>query len=133
MLFFFNNTWSTEIYPLSLHDALPISSPRTRARRGGVPVNRSTGKERTISAVHTTARRTPSSIGGASTATQNRPSGRLASRKPVAPITPAGDGGRKGPTEPWSGSVLGPAAVGADTRCNLSRAWGIAATLPPII
>src|ERR1019366_10603567 len=29
--FFFNDTATTEIYPLSLHDALPISSPRVRA------------------------------------------------------------------------------------------------------
>src|SRR3712207_6930687 len=28
MLFFFNNTATTEIYPLSLHDALPISPRR---------------------------------------------------------------------------------------------------------
>src|SRR3712207_7544133 len=34
--FFFNDTATTEIYPLSLHDALPISAPprRTRGRRG---------------------------------------------------------------------------------------------------
>src|SRR4029450_14153835 len=37
--FFFNDTATTEIYPLSLHDALPISnpapcSPSTSARRG---------------------------------------------------------------------------------------------------
>src|SRR2546430_17099126 len=33
LFFFFNDTATTEIYPLSLHDALPISSgaPRTRA------------------------------------------------------------------------------------------------------
>src|SRR5438874_13822663 len=35
--FFFNDTATTEIYTLSLHDALPISvveeSPRTKARR----------------------------------------------------------------------------------------------------
>src|SRR5437016_10030412 len=30
--FFFNDTATTEIYTLSLHDALPISSPRTCAR-----------------------------------------------------------------------------------------------------
>src|SRR5256886_7257664 len=29
--FFFNDTATTEIYPLSLHDALPISSRRRRA------------------------------------------------------------------------------------------------------
>src|SRR3712207_7144610 len=33
-LFFFNDTATTEIYTLSLHDALPIS-PRERARWGG--------------------------------------------------------------------------------------------------
>src|SRR2546430_9018961 len=41
LLFFFNDTATTEIYTLSLHDALPISSPirrrgafeRTRSRR----------------------------------------------------------------------------------------------------
>src|SRR2546422_8962731 len=39
--FFFNDTATTEIYTLSLHDALPISSsasgarPRDRLRRGG--------------------------------------------------------------------------------------------------
>src|SRR2546425_3836891 len=31
--FFFNDTATTEIYTLSLHDALPISSPRRRRRR----------------------------------------------------------------------------------------------------
>src|SRR2546430_12195818 len=31
--FFFNDTATTEIYPLSLHDALPISSKRPSARR----------------------------------------------------------------------------------------------------
>src|SRR5438034_3159580 len=30
-LFFFNDTPTTEIYTLSLHDALPICSPRSRA------------------------------------------------------------------------------------------------------
>src|SRR3712207_6863452 len=33
-LFFFNDTATTEIYTLSLHDALPISAP-PRARRDG--------------------------------------------------------------------------------------------------
>src|SRR2546425_8493496 len=31
--FFFNDTATTEIYTLSLHDALPISSPRTSDSR----------------------------------------------------------------------------------------------------
>src|SRR6266496_6707996 len=30
LFFFFNDTATTEIYTLSLHDALPISSPRVR-------------------------------------------------------------------------------------------------------
>src|SRR3712207_7080141 len=39
-LFFFNDTATTEIYTLSLHDALPISSPPSRPRAGG-PAGRS--------------------------------------------------------------------------------------------
>src|SRR3712207_7277037 len=38
MSFFFNDTATTEIYTLSLHDALPISArqqPRAQARGGG--------------------------------------------------------------------------------------------------
>ena len=34
VFFFFNDTATTEIYTLSLHDALPISSPRTGKLRG---------------------------------------------------------------------------------------------------
>src|SRR2546429_1376725 len=33
MFFFFNDTATTEIYTLSLHDALPISAPLTAAGR----------------------------------------------------------------------------------------------------
>src|SRR2546430_9881736 len=33
LFFFFNDTATTEIYPLSLHDALPISQLVTRVRR----------------------------------------------------------------------------------------------------
>src|SRR3712207_8282700 len=43
MFFFFNDTATTEIYTLSLHDALPISRApprRARARRGGRAVDR---------------------------------------------------------------------------------------------
>src|SRR3712207_9412164 len=36
VLFFFNDTATTEIYTLSLHDALPISRPEPRPRRAGV-------------------------------------------------------------------------------------------------
>src|SRR3989304_5713201 len=45
-LFFFNDTATTEIYTLSLHDALPIcsrrSAPRTRGARTGWPTGRRT-------------------------------------------------------------------------------------------
>src|SRR3712207_7337171 len=34
MFFFFNDTATTEIYTLSLHDALPISAPRGSAASG---------------------------------------------------------------------------------------------------
>src|SRR3712207_8350378 len=34
MFFFFNDTATTEIYTLSLHDALPISASRRASRRG---------------------------------------------------------------------------------------------------
>src|SRR2546422_1998208 len=36
--FFFNDTATTEIYTLSLHDALPISVPAADSRRDGAPV-----------------------------------------------------------------------------------------------
>src|SRR2546422_1443423 len=51
--FFFNDTATTEIYPLSLHDALPISTPACAAAAGGpssagpLPLNNAT---RTIAA-----------------------------------------------------------------------------------
>src|SRR5690348_18120135 len=35
LFFFFNDTATTEIYTLSLHDALPISCPGRRPRRSG--------------------------------------------------------------------------------------------------
>src|SRR5438876_2135729 len=40
--FFFNDTAPTEIYTLSLHDALPISQIRELGARGGVALNPST-------------------------------------------------------------------------------------------
>src|SRR5271163_5036946 len=38
--FFFNDTATTEIYTLSLHDALPISTPPPRSRRSRLPPTR---------------------------------------------------------------------------------------------
>src|SRR2546425_10691164 len=46
-LFFFNDTATTEIYTLSLHDALPISSSATGSRRASctvAPGRRSTSR-----------------------------------------------------------------------------------------
>src|SRR6266478_9783659 len=54
--FFFNDTATTEIYTLSLHDALPISSGLARSRScRGRPSRRSaaTGHRRTRSEEHT--------------------------------------------------------------------------------
>src|SRR2546422_5270774 len=43
---FFNDTATTEIYTLSLHDALPIYGPRGGGRRGGDGRSRCRGGER---------------------------------------------------------------------------------------
>src|SRR5688572_31534930 len=45
--FFFNDTATTEIYTLSLHDALPISPQTPRCSEKGLPVNRHTSSART--------------------------------------------------------------------------------------
>src|SRR2546421_6885114 len=42
--FFFTDTATTEIYPLSLHDALPISSARATAQRCCSPPDSSAGR-----------------------------------------------------------------------------------------
>src|SRR3712207_8433885 len=43
VLFFFNDTATTEIYTLSLHDALPISSARASPTRFRIPPDSSAG------------------------------------------------------------------------------------------
>src|SRR5256885_11018417 len=51
--FFFNDTATTEIYPLSLHDALPISQPihrlpsTSRRKPSGVPPGSARSEEHT--------------------------------------------------------------------------------------
>src|SRR5260370_21128471 len=60
-LFFFNDTATTEIYPLSLHDALPISSPSPptiQAPPSPIP-RRSTPAPSPTPTRPTTPRRTP--------------------------------------------------------------------------
>src|SRR5690349_22206100 len=44
--FFFNDTATTEIYTLSLHDALPISRRRSTFRTGSARSKRSPGRSR---------------------------------------------------------------------------------------
>src|SRR2546430_11461734 len=46
LFFFFNDTATTEIYTLSLHDALPISFGRADRRRGSRPARRGAGGRR---------------------------------------------------------------------------------------
>src|SRR2546425_7049225 len=46
--FFFNDTATTEIYTLSLHDALPISWPTGR-RRSATTSSRASGTRRSVS------------------------------------------------------------------------------------
>src|SRR2546422_3021095 len=58
--FFFNDTATTEIYTLSLHDALPISLPRAGSTgRGRTPLLRRPVSTRRSSII-TSAARTPS-------------------------------------------------------------------------
>src|SRR2546430_12283150 len=70
--FFFNDTATTEIYTLSLHDALPISSipPRSRCRRAwrsterrrGPTCRRSSPKSRRRSEEHTSELQSQSNL-----------------------------------------------------------------------
>src|SRR5215471_21697099 len=46
LFFFFNDTATTEIYTLSLHDALPISDPHHRGLRASIGIHR--GQDRVI-------------------------------------------------------------------------------------
>src|SRR2546426_12632162 len=65
--FFFNDTATTEIYTLSLHDALPISqsprrSARRRSRRAGVRGRRRPSTDRTRSEEHTSELQSPCNL-----------------------------------------------------------------------
>jgi hypothetical protein len=86
-----------------------------------LPVHDTNARLMPIATAHTAARKTPSKIGPASTTNQKIPSGKLVSRK-VAALSRPKDEERTGPT-----------AIGAGTRCYLSRVSGITATLPVII
>src|SRR3712207_9442336 len=52
--FFFNDTATTEIYTLSLHDALPISQAKQRWARGGRSPTSPVGTTRSRSKWHAT-------------------------------------------------------------------------------
>src|SRR2546430_12556304 len=61
--FFFNDTATTEIYTLSLHDALPISPPGRRLTRPGGPLRSSAaGRSRTRSEEHTSELQSQSNL-----------------------------------------------------------------------
>src|SRR6266545_5880758 len=77
--FFFNDTATTEIYTLSLHDALPSSSSSPIRRRSCRAA--SSGRRRCASGSTRTVRRTPSRWTGPSTTT----AGCRRSRHPAAP------------------------------------------------
>src|SRR2546425_13099127 len=64
--FFFNDTATTEIYTLSLHDALPIATaPAPEPVRRGVFLAEAGGYDRTGSPRHTaSASRLPPGVGG---------------------------------------------------------------------
>src|SRR5215469_14298565 len=49
--FFFNDTATTEIYTLSLHDALPISRHSARSSSGGSRASRKARYARTVASV----------------------------------------------------------------------------------
>src|ERR1051325_12135821 len=57
--FFFNDTATTEIYTLSLHDALPISSCRAEAVAAARPGHRRGGPTRQRSEEHTSELQSP--------------------------------------------------------------------------
>src|SRR2546429_5890508 len=55
--FFFNDTATTEIYPLSLHDPLPISDPRAAAGDEGAAAEETHGRASSTTALATASGR----------------------------------------------------------------------------
>src|SRR5215471_21377009 len=53
VFFFFNDTATTKIYTLSLHDALPISSPHRHSRKTCSPTSRARRRSTPRSDEHT--------------------------------------------------------------------------------
>src|SRR2546428_10797236 len=108
LFFFFNDTATTEIYTLSLHDALPISSTSTTTTRAS-----SSSSERRKRGI---PRRLPS----VPSRSQQRERSRVAPaggcpRLPRAGAAPAVRG-KPPPTPPPRGGVFGRAGGGAPPR-----------------
>src|SRR6478736_1554651 len=62
LFFFFNDTATTEIYTLSLHDALPIRRGRVRTRGAGGARRRAGGRPRSRSEEHTSELQSQSNL-----------------------------------------------------------------------
>src|SRR5574340_404436 len=62
LFFFFNDTATTEIYTLSLHDALPISQRRDGPREGGIPFGEIGHEEVARSEEHTSELQSPKDL-----------------------------------------------------------------------
>src|SRR3712207_9299101 len=82
-IFFFNDTATTEIYTLSLHDALPISRGSARARSRGRPPSRAAtsrpGSQRRLTAAR--PRASPSRHGWSPAARSEEHTSELQSRQ----------------------------------------------------
>src|SRR5215216_8030228 len=114
--FFFNDTATTEIYTLSLHDALPICRPRGRRRRRTGRDHRARPAPRTTRTRVGRRRRHPTrgpSV-GAATAGQSRLGGSATGGRRAVPV-----GGlalrRRSP-------VAAPVGVAAQHRAGVGRA-----------
>src|SRR2546427_9157013 len=93
--FFFNDTATPEIYPLSLHDALPISTFATRSRVSGAPsacsvINRSSPW--------------PRACGGPGSGSRASPSPQSYNRPPCPPEEGAGLRGQADPCDDRRGA-----------------------------
>src|SRR2546426_12770682 len=108
--FFFNDTATTEIYTLSLHDALPISGPRgprpvARRDRGR---SREGGVVRRVPRCERADRRRPSR-GAGDGGRRARPSGNRGARRAVAAQPPE-----------WRARAVG---RGFELRGTAARRW----------
>src|SRR5215212_10202650 len=114
--FFFNDTATTEIYTLSLHDALPISpaSPPPAPGRSSAAPNAPTATSATVKAVASAGRPTvPPAATGPADPTNQRSGGWLPMPADPTPPRRALDAGEQGVTHPYQGSAPGPVSAGS--------------------